>query len=88
MEATMVKTINLTANVPPSREVRITLPNDVPTGPAEIVVVIASRVGASTRTLGDLLHSEFFGMWRDRADIGDSAEFARRLRAEAWSRAA
>jgi hypothetical protein len=84
----MVKTVNLTANVPPNREVRITLPSDVPTGPADIVVVIASRAGASPHTLGDLLRSEFFGMWRDRTDIGDSVEFARRLRAEAWSRAA
>jgi hypothetical protein len=84
----MVKTINLSTEVPPNREVRITLPTDVPLGPADIVVVIASRAAASTRTLGDLLRSEFFGMWRSRPDIGDSAEFARRLRAEAWSRAA
>ena len=84
----MVKTVNLTANVPPNREVRITLPTDVPLGPAEIVVVVASRAATSARTLGDLLRSEFFGMWRDRPDIGDSVEFARRLRAEAWSRSA
>jgi hypothetical protein len=88
LEVVMVKTINLTADVPESREVRITLPADVPTGPAEIVVVVASHASAPARTLGDLMRSEFFGMWRDRADIGDSAEFARRLRAEAWSRSA
>ncbi len=83
----MVKTINFTADVPPNREVHITLPADVPTGPAEIVVVIASPAAPAVRTLGDLIRSEFFGMWRDRDDLGDSAEFARRLRAEAWSRA-
>ncbi|MEK7784335.1 MAG: hypothetical protein AAB658_02770 [Chloroflexota bacterium] len=84
----MVKTVSLTADVPPNREVRITLPVDVPIGPAEIVVVVASRANKVANTLGDLLHSEFFGMWKDRADIEDSAEFARRLRAEAWSRPA
>ncbi len=84
----MVKTINLTTDVTPNREVRITLPTDVPLGPAEIVVVVASHAAAVTRTLGDLLRSEFFGMWQDRPDIADSAEFARRLRAEAWSRMA
>ncbi len=84
----MVKTFNFTADVPPNREVRITLPADVPPGLAEIVVVVASHASAASSTLGDLLHSEFFGMWRDRADIGDSVEFARRLRAEAWSRSA
>ncbi len=84
----MVKTINLTTDVPPNREVRITLPADVPPGPADIVIVVATRAAVTARTLGDLLRSEFFGMWRDRADIGDSAVFTRRLRAEAWSRAA
>jgi hypothetical protein len=82
----MVKTISLTTDVPPDREVRIMLPSDVPLGPADIVVVVASRVSTTARTLGELARSEFFGMWRNRTDIGDSAEFARRLRAEAWSR--
>jgi len=83
----MVKTISLTAEVPPNREARIILPTDVPTGPAEFVVVVTSGSPA-TRTLGDLLRSEFFGMWKDRADIGDTLEYVRRLRIEAWSRAA
>ena len=83
----MVKTISLTADVPPDREVRIVLPDDVPTGPAEIVVVVASRTLDAAHTLGELAQSEFFGMWRDRSDIGDSTEFARRLRNEGWSRA-
>ena len=82
----MVRTINLSTEVPPNREVHITLPDDVPTGPADIVVVVASRANSAGRTLGDLARSEFFGMWRDRTDIGDSAEFARRLREESWSR--
>jgi len=71
----MVKTINLTTDVPPNREVRITLPTDVPLGPAEIVAVVASRAAASARTLGDLLRSEFFGMWRDRPDIGEGIQY-------------
>jgi len=83
----MIRTISLTADVSPKREVRIVLPSDVPLGPAEIVVVVAPRSGSRVaHTLGDLARSEFFGMWRDRTDIGDSAGFARRLRAEAWSR--
>ncbi len=82
----MIRTISLTTDVSPKREVRIVLPSDVPLGPAEIVVVMVSRPSAAARTLGDLARSEFFGMWRDRADIGDSTEFARRLRTEAWSR--
>ena len=82
-----MRTITLTTEIPPERKVEIEFPNDVPIGPAEIVVVVSPRTAAAVSTFGDLLHSEFFGMWRDRTDIGDSSEFARRLRAEAWSRA-
>lgn len=82
----MFRTINLTTEVPDSREVRIKLPDDVPPGPAEMVVIVASRSPTAGHTLGDLARSEFFGMWRDRTDIGDSVEFARRLRSEAWGR--
>ncbi len=38
------------------------------------------------RTAADLAKSELFGLWADRDDIGDSREFARRLRREAESR--
>ncbi len=84
----MVTTLNLTTEIPSNRELHITLPGDVPTGPADIVIVVASQNPPAVRTLGDLLNSEFFGMWRDRDDVGDSVEYARRLRTEAWSRPA
>jgi hypothetical protein len=82
----MVKTINLTANVPPDRELHIVLPEDVPPGPVEIVITVTSPTASTRPTLGDLLDSELFGIWREREDIDDSAEFARRLREKAWSR--
>ena len=84
----MVTTLNITTNVPPNRELHIMLPDNVPTGPAEIVVVVAPQLAHVEHTLGDLLHSEFFGMWRDRTDITDSHEFARQLRQNAWNRPA
>jgi hypothetical protein len=37
-------------------------------------------------TAGDLLQSGLVGLWADRDDIGDSIEFARRLRREAETR--
>ncbi len=37
-------------------------------------------------TLGALLESEFFGMWRERADLPASPELARQLRTRAWER--
>jgi hypothetical protein len=84
----MVKTLSINTDVPANREVIISIPADIPIGPAEIVVVIASKVNTTTKTLGELLNSEFFGMWKDRSDIEDSVEFAHQLRTQAWSRAA
>jgi hypothetical protein len=80
--------VNLNADIPPNRELRITLPSDVPAGPAEIVLVVTSSDRFSGRTLGDFKRSEFFGMWRDRSDIIDSVQFARGLRSEGWKRPA
>ncbi len=36
--------------------------------------------------LGEILDTEFFGMWRDREDLPDSPTLARALRAQAWER--
>jgi hypothetical protein len=82
----MIKTINLSAEIPLSRELRITLPADVPVGPAEIAVTVLSPSRPPGRTLADLARSEFFGMWRDRDDLKDSSGFAKMLRSEGWSR--
>ena len=82
----MFKTMNLHAEIPASRELRITLPKDVPMGPAELVLVIATTHVAQDRTLQDLANSEFFGMWKNRPSMGD--DFARRLRSEGWKRSA
>jgi hypothetical protein len=37
-------------------------------------------------TAADLLASGLVGLWSDRSDIGDSREFARRLREQAQTR--
>ena len=84
----MVRTVNLNAEIPASRELHITLPADFPIGPAEMVLVVSSPAPAGTGTLGDFVKSEFFGMWADRTDIGDSAQFARHVRTEGWKRSA
>ena len=84
----MVKTVTLNADIPASRELRITLPADVPTGSAAIVIIVSPSGSSTSATFSDLLNSEFLGMWRDRGDIGDSSEFARKLRSEGWGMSA
>ena len=82
----MVETLNLSAEIPLNRELHIALPNDVPTGPAEVVLVVSSSTRPSDATLGALAGSDFFGIWEDRPDITDS--FAQTLRSEGWKRSA
>jgi hypothetical protein len=65
----MATTLNLHADIPANRELRIALPPDVPEGPAEITVVVSPASSPSAATLGDLAQSEFFGLWRNRTDI-------------------
>jgi hypothetical protein len=42
--------------------------------------------GSPIRTAADLLASGLVGIWADRTDIGDSREFARKLRDDAQHR--
>lgn len=84
----MFKALTLNTEIPANRELRIKLPADVPTGSAEIIVTVSPSRAAATSTLGDLVKSEFFGMWRDRDDNVDSLEFTRKLRSESWDRSA
>ena len=46
----------------------------------------ASREPKAVLTARDLLKSDLVGLWADRGDLGNSLEFARRLRQEAERR--
>lgn len=52
------------------------------------VTVEAAPSSGKRRSLNacNLLHSGLVGMWAERSDIGDSREFARRLREQAQTR--
>lgn len=61
----MGRIVSLKADIPANRELRILLPANIPTGPAEIVLFVSSSDSSSASTLSELADSEFFGMWRD-----------------------
>ena len=86
----MTRTVNLTAEIPANRELRIVLPPDVPAGPANIVLEVSPTEETVSPPIGSsiasLARSEFFGMWRNRTDIVDSVEFAANLRSQGWQR--
>ncbi len=53
----------------------------------EMILLSASApAGARTLTARRLRRSGLVGMWKNRADIGDSAEFARQMREQAQRR--
>jgi hypothetical protein len=83
----MTHMIRIETNIPDNRKVELTLPADVPTGEAEVVVVIVPKSDRRPSTAQDLLNSEIVGMWVDRTDVDDSSAYARELRDRAWKRA-
>lgn len=85
-DTTLLKTMTLTTHIPATRRVQIDLPDDIPTGPVEMVIVVTPQSPQREHTLGELLASEFFGLWRDRRDLDDPVAYARELRNAAWSR--
>ena len=83
----VMKTIACKVVIPTDRQLHISVPEDVPLGPAELVVVIVPEaMPEKLGTAGDLQRSPLFGIWKDRTDIGDSVEYARKLRARAEQR--
>jgi hypothetical protein len=50
------------------------------------VRVTLEPVSQRTMTAADLLQSGLVGLWAGRSDLGDSREFARRLREQAQTR--
>jgi predicted nucleic acid-binding protein len=69
-----MKTIACKVVIPTDRQLHISVPEDVPLGPAEVVVVIVPEGEPEKRgTAGDLLRSPLFGIWKDRTDIGTAS---------------
>jgi hypothetical protein len=81
-----MKTVTFKVVIPANRQLHIEMPEEIPPGPAEVVVIAPEAVPAKGMTAGDLLQSPLFGIWKDRTDIGDSIQFARKLRTEAEQR--
>lgn len=82
MKATTIRTV-----IPPDHRLLLEVPEEVPAGPAEVVVRPIIETTLPVRgTGGDLLASGLFGIWKDRTDVADSVEFAKDLRQQAEQR--
>jgi hypothetical protein len=80
MKSATIKTI-----VPTDHRLVVQVPEEVPAGPAEVVVRSVEAPSVGRGTGADLLASGLFGIWENRSDITDSLEFARELRRRAFS---
>jgi hypothetical protein len=86
MEDPSMKTIACKVVIPVDRQLKIPIPEEVPPGPAKVVVIVPEAVAEKGGTAGDLPRSSLCGRWKDRTDIEDSVEYARKLRAKAERR--
>ncbi|MBN1287287.1 MAG: hypothetical protein JXB47_17945 [Anaerolineae bacterium] len=80
--------IILKATITSDRRLVLTdeLPPDVPVGDVSILILHPVIVDAAPATIGEILESPMIGLWKDRDDIGDSAEYVSRVRREAEER--
>jgi len=81
MKSATIRTI-----VPTDHRLVVQVPEEVPAGPAEVIVRSVEAVSVAQGTAADLLASGLFGIWKNRTDITDSIEFARELRRRAEQR--
>jgi hypothetical protein len=81
-----MKSATIKAVVPPDHRLVLQVPEEVPAGPVEVVVRTVPSAEVKHGTGADLLASDLFGIWKDRADIEDTIEFARELRRRAEQR--
>jgi len=66
---------------------RVLVPDEAVNLPLnEPLTVQVETKGSARGTAADLANSGLFGIWADRADIGDSLEYARQLRKEGETR--
>ena len=81
-----MKTTTIRTVIPDNHRLLLDVPEDVPPGPAEVVVRPIEAAASMRGTGADLLASGLLGIWKDRTDIIDSVEFARELRQQAERR--
>ncbi|HET7088671.1 MAG TPA: hypothetical protein VFL17_08485 [Anaerolineae bacterium] len=72
--------------VQPGGLVEIRSPELTPGASAEVIVLVDAPAPQRVMTAANLLDSGLVGLWEDRTDIADSAEFARQLRRQAERR--
>jgi hypothetical protein len=81
-----MKSATIKIIVPVDRRLVVQVPEEIPAGPAEVVVRSVEAPSVERGTGADLLASGLFGIWMDRTDISSSLEFARELRRRAEQR--
>ena len=72
--------------VQPGGRVEIRSPELTPGASAEVIVLVDAPAPQRVMTAANLLDSGLVGLWEDRTDIADSAEFARQIRRQAERR--
>ena len=81
--------VKLKGQITPDRQLRVKLPRDIAPGEVEVIVLhetpIKPAQAPKRRTRRKVTHPAF-GLWANREDISDSAQFASQLRQQVQSR--
>ncbi len=76
-----MKTVTTDGEVKPDRRLTVRMPKDFPLGPVRITVTTEPPTNTpKIRTFGDLMSSEFFGMFAERDDLPATNEEFREWR--------
>lgn len=76
-----METFNQTLQIPDNRQITLTLPDSIPTGEAEMVLVIHPKSSTAVRKEDELL--KLVGILKDSPNFeGDPVQIQRRMRDE------
>lgn len=71
--------LKLKGRITSDRKLIVDIPQDVLPGPVEVILLQETLLKTGMRSASKTKHPAF-GVWADRSDITDSAEFAAELR--------
>lgn len=64
----MTRMISMQVDVPPDRRLFISVPQDVPVGPAQVIIIRLDQAPPAG-TAAEMVSSPLFGLWAGRDDI-------------------
>jgi hypothetical protein len=82
----MSRTLQIFGEVHPNHTITVSVPTDVPVGPALVTVTVEDDPASSIQTFGDLLRSGFVGSLPEDSELPRTGEEFAAWRKKLWER--